>query len=221
MKIALHGFLRMDDDLDAIHHDMATDRPPLAEAAERWRGLRVLRQDPWECLVSFVCSQVSNIRRISRNMEAMARTYGEQIVLDGRILYRFPTVGRLAAAGEDALLALGLGFRAKYVARVASVIAAGGLDLMALRQVSYQEAKTALLELYGVGEKVADCVLVFSLDKLEGFPIDRWVLRALVDWYGHSEKTRYGDQLMWARERWGKRAGYVQQYLYHHRRLMG
>ena len=91
---------------------------------------------------------------------------------------------------------------------------------MALRLAPYREAKAALMELPGVGDKVSDCVLVFSLDKLEGFPIDRWVRRALEEWYGHREKAQYRELLEWAQERWGQRAGYAQQYLFHHLRLL-
>jgi len=163
----------------------------------------------------------STIPRISRNLQSVAEAYGEPLTLGGRRLYRFPEVERLAEAGEKALLGLGLGFRAGYLAKIARLVGDGSLDPMALRLASYCEAKALLMELPGVGEKVADCVLAFSLDKLEGFPIDRWVRRALEDWYACSEKARYRDLLSWAQERWGQRAAYVQQYLFHHRRLMG
>lgn len=216
----LGEFLRLDDDLDAIYQASASDAT-LATAMDRYRGLRLLRQDPWECLASFVCSSVSNIPRISRNLQSVAEAYGEPVTLEGRCLYRFPEAARLAQASEKAILALGLGFRAARLAEIARRVAEGRPDLMPLRQAPYEEAKGALLALPGVGEKVADCVLVFSLDKLEGFPIDRWVRRALVEWYGHGEKARYRDLLDWAQRRWGQRAGYVQQYLFHHRRLMG
>ena len=215
----LHAFLRLDDDLEAICRDMATDKP-LQEAVAGHRGLRLLRQDPWECLASFICSSASNIPRISRNLNSVAESYGEPLTLEGSRLWRFPNVERVAEAGEKALLGLGLGFRAGYLARTAARMAEGGVDLMALRLAPYREAKAALMELPGVGEKVADCVLVFSLDKLEGFPIDRWVRRALEEWYGHREKAQYRELLEWAQKRWGQRAGYAQQYLFHHLRLL-
>jgi N-glycosylase/DNA lyase len=213
-------FLRLDDDIEGMFRDLANDTP-LTNAVKRWQGLRILRQDPWECLVGFVCSQVSNIPRISRNMASVAEAYGERVELDGRFLHRFPGAERLAAAGEDGLFVLGLGFRAGYLAKIADNVANGDVGLAALRLAPYGEAKAVLTQMKGIGDKVADCVLLFSLDKMEGFPIDRWVKRALVDWYGHEEKARYGDLLSWAQERWGSRAGYVQQYLFHHRRLMG
>ena len=219
-RAALHDFLRLDDDLEVICREMATDKP-LAKAVARHRGLRLLRQDPWECLASFVCSAVSGIPHISRNLQSVAEAYGDPVALDGRSFYRFPAPGRLAEAGEEALRGLGLGFHARYVAQIATLVAEVRLDLVALLQAPYDEAKAALTELPGVGEKIADCVLVFSLEKLEGFPIDRWVRRALEEWYGHHEKARYHELLSWAQERWGRRAGYAQQYLFQHRRLMG
>ncbi len=214
------NFLRLSDDLDALYGDVATDAV-LAEAMRRYRGLRLLRQDPWECLISFVCSSVSNIPRISRNLRAVAETYGEPVTLDERLLHRFPDPSALTAAGEQGLYSLGLGFRARYVARIAAIVAEGGLDLTALGLATYDEAKAVLTELPGVGEKVADCVMAFSLDKMEGFPVDRWVRRALVEWYGLEEKARYEDLRSWAQDRWGGSAAYVQQYLFHYRRLMG
>ncbi|MBI4340551.1 MAG: hypothetical protein HY680_11465 [Chloroflexi bacterium] len=219
-KEALHAFLRLEDDLEAITRDMALGDGPLSEAVSRHRGLRLLRQDPWECLVSFICSQASNIPRIGRNLRSVAEAYGESAPLEGQALRRFPKPERLAQAGEDALYRLGLGFRAGYVALAAQAVGEGRLDLAALRGLPYANAKASLMALRGVGEKVADCVLLFSLDKLEGFPLDRWVRRALADWYGQSEKARYRDVLAWAQGRWGTRCGYVQQYLFHHRRTM-
>ena len=216
----LRDFFRLDDDLPATYEAMAGDEK-LAEAIGRWRGLRILRQDPWECLVSFVCSSVSNIPRISRNLKALAQAYGRPVTLGRDPLYTFPRPEQLAHASEEDLLKLGLGFRAGYVAKIVERVAGGLLDMDALRDAAYEDAKTALMELPGVGNKVADCVLLFSLEKPEGFPIDRWILRGLVDWYGHSEKARYGDLAAWAQRKWGRNAGYVQQYMYHHKRLLG
>lgn len=215
----LRNFLRLDDDLNAIYEKISEEKP-LAEAIFHHKGLRLLRQDPWECLASFVCSSVSNIRRISSNLQSIAKYCGELIKFDGHCLYSFPNPKILAEAGEKPLLDLGLGFRARYLAQISNLIAAEKISLMSLRDTSYQQAKDSLIWFPGIGNKVADCVLVFSLNKLEGFPIDRWVRRALEDWYDLNPKTKYEDVAYWARERWGENAGYVQQYLFHHRRLM-
>ena len=217
---ALQSYFRLEDDLELVYRETAIDTR-VAEALGRHRGLRLLRQDPWECLVSFVCSSVSNIPRIGRTVEAMARRYGEAVTLAGRQLYTFPDPERLGCAGETELRRLGLGFRSKYVAQIASAVAAGGIDIAGLRQASYQEAKSALLALPGVGDKVAECILLFALDKQEGFPIDRWVRRSLAAWYFPDQRMNDAALRSWAQERWGRYAGYVQQYLFHDARITG
>ena len=217
---ALCDYLRLEDDLQAVYREVSDD-PRVAGAISRYRGLRLLRQEPWECLVSFVCSSVSNIPRISRTLEAVAQRYGRAVSLEGHTLYAFPTPEELACVRESDLRELGLGFRAKYVAEIAPTVATGRIYLNALRQASYREAKAELMSLPGIGGKVADCVLVFSLDKLEGFPVDRWVRRCLQEWYFQGGTISDAALLSWAQGRWGRHAGYVQQYLFHDRRLTG
>ena len=220
MGHVLDDYFRLNDDLLAIYREVGDD-PRVAEAIGRHRGLRLLRQEPWECLVSFVCSSVSNIPRISRTLEAVAKRYGKPVNLAGNTLQTFPTPEELARVGEGELRELGLGFRARYVAEIAPAVATGRVDLNALRRASYREAKAELMVLPGVGEKVADCVLVFSLDKLEGFPVDRWIRRCLKEWYFQGGGINDAALLSWAQARWGWYAGYVQQYLFHDRRLAG
>ena len=178
----LRDYLRLDDDLDAIYRTLAGDER-ISAAFERYRGLRIARQDPWECLVTFICSANSNIPRIATNVRDMASAFGRTLDVGVGEHHLFPTPDALADAGETALRALGLGFRAKYVASVAKIVANGAVDLFALREASYDEALDALVDLPGVGDKIANCVMLFSLDKLDAFPVDVWIHRALVDWY--------------------------------------
>ncbi|MEE2700844.1 MAG: DNA glycosylase [Chloroflexota bacterium] len=217
---ALSDFLRLGDDLDQIYREVARD-VYLERAVARYRGMRLLRQDPWECLVSFVCSQVSNIPKIAKNLRSLVEKYGEPVQLDAKTLYIVPSPNVIARIGVDAVRELGWGFRAKYLVEIAERLVESNLDLMSLRSVSYNEAKSVLLKFKGVGEKVADCVLVFSLDKLEAFPIDRWVWRAMEEWYGQNAKSRYPDVVAWAQSKWGNNSAYVQQYLFHYRRMLG
>ena len=215
----MRTYFRLDDDIEAIYREITRD-PRVELMVSRYRGLRLLSVEPWECLISFICSANSNMSRIHANMEAMAESFGEPVTLDGRVVHTFPTPQRLAAAGELALRSLGLGFRAPYVARAASAVADGELDLEGLRLLPYQEAKLRLVELPGIGSKIADCVLLHSLDKMEAFPIDVWVRRALREWYFDGEKPP-SDRLMleWATEYFGPYAGYAELYLFHGRRL--
>ena len=186
----------------------------------RHQGLRVLRIDPWECLVSFICSANSNIRRIHDNVESLARSYGEPVKLDGQVRHAFPTPEKLAQAGEKALRGLALGFRAPYVDQAARTVASGRLDLDALVKMPYAQAKARLMECPGIGSKVADCIALFSLEKAEAFPIDVWVRRALGEWYFAGEKTPTDRLLLeWAGGYFGRYAGYANQYLFHGKRL--
>jgi N-glycosylase/DNA lyase len=125
----------------------------------------------------------------------------------------------LAAAGEQKLRDLGLGFRAKYIIPAAEAVALGHLDLDALKTASYEDARRALVELPGVGEKVADCVLAFSLDKPEAFPIDRHIRRALENWYGLPPALDNSRASDWARQRFGNFGAIAQQFMFHRERL--
>ena len=218
MAEALWRYLRLDDDLPGICRRLRRD-PLLAESVDRHWGLRLLRQNPWECLVAFICSTQSNIPRIARTQEALADALGAQTTLDGIVRHAFPTPEAAAGAGEERLRGLGLGYRAAFVARTAEAVASGAVDLEALRSAPYADARARLMALHGVGEKVADCVLLFSMGKLESFPIDRWVRRAVEESYFNGRTVPYGTLAMWARETFGNVAGYAQQYLFYGRRL--
>ena len=217
-KAMLASYFRLDDDLSAIYEEI--NRDDRIDAMIRlYPGLRLLRQEPWECLTAFICSATSNIPRIAANMESMADAFGEPRSLHGRVRCSFPPAHKIAEAGEGALRELGLGFRAKYLASAAVQVAEGALDLEEVRRLPYWEARARLTELHGIGPKIADCVLVFSLDKLEAFPIDRWVSRAVQEWYLNGGKMSYDDIVHWAHGYFGKYAGYAQQYLFHGGRL--
>ena len=139
--------------------------------------------------------------------------------LSGCRRHTFPTPSDLAEAGELELRRLGLGFRAPYVHKAAIAVLEGRLDMQALVRMPYPEAKAALMECPGIGSKIADCIAVFSLEKLEAFPIDVWIRRALREWYFPGQKTPPDRVLLeWAQEHFGRYGGYAQQYLFHGRR---
>ena len=214
---AVRRYFRLDDDLGAIYDHLCKDER-LSEAIHLNWGLRILRQEPWECLIAFICSQNSNIPRIATMQESLANTMGETYTLGDIQRKGFPSPTALASAGEETLRELALGYRAKYVAKTAEIVASGGIALNALREASYDDAKAALTALPGVGAKVADCVLLFALDKLEAVPIDRWVRRAFEEWYLDGEELPYDKLLAWALQTFGSNAGYAQQYLFFRRR---
>ena len=215
---AIHAFLRLNDPIREILRQLQSD-PHLEEPLQRNHGLRILRQDPWECLLSFACSIDANIPRIRGMINALAAHCGEELSLGDCRLPAIPNPETLAEVGEAKLRELGLGFRAKYVDPLATAIASGEIDLEALRSRPTDEARKILMLLKGVGEKVADCALVFSLDKLDAFPLDRWVRRAVQEWYFDGEAIPDKAIQTWARDHFGGYAGYAQQYLFYRRRL--
>ena len=221
----LQDYLGLGADLEAIYASISSDQR-LKDSIARYKGMRILRQDPWECLVSFICSSASNIPRISGNVEDICKSFGRPLEMDDYVRHTFPSPKELATAGEQRLRDLGLGFRAKYLATTARAIADGVLDLMTLREADYEEALAVLTTLDGVGDKVANCVLLFSLDKPEAFPVDVWVDRVLREWYFDGRrppkpKISQEKVRIWAQERFGPYAGYANQYLFHDRRLQG
>ncbi len=215
-------YLRLSDDLEGIAAAINRDER-IGAAIARYPGLHILRQEPWECMVSFICSANNNIRRISKNVEDMADAFGEPLSLGDVRRNAFPSPGALAEAGEGALRELGLGFRAKYVAAAAERVAAGEADLYALREASYEEGLEALTGFAGIGDKVGNCILLFALDRLEAFPVDVWIDRALRDWYPEVGEGGLSRARMrpWAQGYFGEWAGYANQWLFHGRRVGG
>jgi N-glycosylase/DNA lyase len=220
------------DDLLRILSQIAKDEYA-EKAVKAFMGLRILRQDPWECLISYICATYKNIPAIKRMLFNLSKKFGERTVFDGYDFYAFPTPSRLAKANVKELLECGLGYRAKYVLETAKMVHEGCFDLENLRKKSYKKARRELLELPGVGLKVADCVSLFSLEKLEAFPVDVWIKRSILKHYvNHFEKefvkkisfkksltkSEYDRLSFFGRRYFGEYAGYAQEYLYYFER---
>ncbi len=217
---------RLDDDTESISSEIGKD-PLIQKLALTYPGLRLMRQDPSQCTISFVCASNTNIPMIRRMLGTLSKKYGERITVDGMQFNAFPTAQALDRVTEADLRACGLGYRAKAIKAAARAIASGTLDPQQLKKADYEEAKAELLKIYGIGNKIADCILLFSLEKLDAFPIDVWIARALLghyDWLAGrkmSEKLterQYEDVSHAARMYFGKYAGYAQQFLYYHMR---
>lgn len=226
------GLNKEDDDLTKITQGINKDGY-ISAAIEQFKGLRLIRQNPWECLISFICATYKNIAAIEQTLLKMSQKYGEQQYFDGQTFWLFPSIEKLATAEVQGLEECSLGYRAKYVQATAKRIYDENIDLESFRQLSYVEAKKRLLEFLGVGLKVADCVLLFSLEKMEAFPIDIWVKRILLNHYTNqlpqdlvkrlqnhnSLSNREYEQLgEFSRNYFGSYAGYAQEYLYHYER---
>ena len=200
---------------------LLSDEPGFGQDIAELPLIRVMRQDPWECLVSFICSQNSNIPRIKQMVAAVARM-GQRIGPEDWA-FQLPDPNVVADAGEMHLREVGLGYRAKHLAPTAQMLA-NSSNLGELRNASYYDAKEALMEFPGVGPKVADCVLAYSLDKGEAFPVDVHVRRAAIRLYGLDEDIKNDAVGEWARERFGEYAAWAQLYMFRdeiNRRLNG
>ncbi len=202
--------LNLPDILSSINVDIQ-----IHDAIRRHPGLRVMRQDGWETLASFICASFNNIKRIEGMIERLCQAYGEPVSLNGFRSFTFPHAARIAGVSERHLRSLGLGYRAPYLKATARLVADGKLPMEHLRRVEYDATKTALLGCDGVGDKVADCVALFGFEKYEAFPIDVWMERAMRYYFRHRKMTRKGLHV-YARRHFGLYAGYAQQYLYHY-----
>ncbi len=193
-------------DYDKIIRELSKDKT-LLPAIKKYRGLRVMQRDPWETLVSFQCSIFSNIKKIKLNMNCLAKEFGREV----KGHYTFPEPGKIDDLQKIKKCATG--FRAKYIYAANSMVDDAFFEK--LKKEKYEDAMQALMELPGVGEKVADCICIFALGKTEAFPVDVWIGRVMTQLYFNGKKTKLKDIKKFAIERWGKQAGYAQQFLYH------
>ncbi|MDL2224748.1 DNA-3-methyladenine glycosylase 2 family protein [Eubacteriales bacterium OttesenSCG-928-M02] len=200
-------FLDLDTDYSAIHRLLSFDEP-VREGIAYAPGMRLLNQDPFETTISFILSANNNIRRIQHIIEHLCKAVGKPI--EGG--YAFPTPQAIAALSEMELRSLGMGYRARYVQKTAQMVA-DGFDLPTLAHMEYPAAKAAIQSLPGVGPKVADCILLFSLGHRCAFPQDTWVKKCMEKYYGLLPGQNVES---FVEQRFGHLAGYANHYLFHH-----
>lgn len=179
----------------------------LHDAITFGRGIRILRQEPWEALCSFIISQCNHIPRIMSIIETLCQMFGNRIYFGDQEYFTFPSAERIAQCTLEDLAPLRAGYRTKYILSAAQRVADGAFDLQAVMQMATQDARRALLGLSGVGNKVADCVLLFGMGKTDAFPIDVWMKRAITEFLGNEND---------AGTSFGEVAGIAQQYLFHY-----
>ncbi len=187
-----------------IRTDLSEGDTVLAEAAKFAPGMRILNQEPWEALCSFIISQNNNIPRIKGIVARLCTQFGEEI---GGGYFSFPTPEKLAELKVDDLAEIRSGFRAKYILSAAQKVASGEVDLGALKTAPLPEARARLMTITGVGPKVADCTLLYGLHRLEAFPMDVWMKRAMQTLFPGKEPESFGQY-----------AGIAQQYIFHYSR---
>lgn len=217
----IRDYLQLDLDLNAVVASFPRTDLDLAlhEAAGHCQGLRILRQDPWETLASFICSPQKQIVQIAQINAELRRQFGQELA-PGR--FSFPEPEVLAAAGKEALLGCKLGYRAKNLAASSELLAEGKLDLAVPFELPTSEARDYLKQFVGVADKVADCVLLFAYNKWDAFPVDVWVERALRELYFQRKRKVTPKRVReFSRSHFGLYGGYAQQYLFHWFRTRG
>jgi N-glycosylase/DNA lyase len=196
------------------------DDEPLRVSVEECRGLRLLRQDPWECLASFILSSTKQIVQIRQIVALLCERYGEPIAAPAGhpAVYAFPSADRLAQVSEAELRACKMGFRAPYLLGTARAITDGHFDPHRLSNLPLIEARAELMNLPGVGAKIADCVLLFAGGFHSAFPVDVWVMKALRQLYFPRRRIKPARLRRFIDSHFGPYAGYAQQYLFHYMR---
>lgn len=209
-------YFDFDTDYKKIHASLSFDET-VKEAIKTGYGIRILHQDIFETILSFIISANNNIPRIKLIIERLCASFGSEIKSPYGSFYTFPTPGQLHGVTKEDLAPLKAGFRDKYLIDAVKKVNSGELDLKALKNADYSAAKQELLKVSGIGEKVANCILLFGLYKHEAFPIDVWVKRVMSHYYfGGAEPDC--DLMEFAKEKFGDFAGFAQQYLFYHAR---
>ncbi|MCL2813085.1 MAG: DNA-3-methyladenine glycosylase [Oscillospiraceae bacterium] len=203
-------FFDIDRDYKKILQELGRDET-LKKASDFCPGIRILKQEPFECLISFIISQNNNIPRIKKIIESLCENFGEKIDLGGKVFHAFPTAETLAGLTLAELDVIKSGFRAKYISNAAKKAASGEIDLEAVCQMDASRGGEYLRQLKGVGEKVSACVLLFAYGKLEAFPVDVWIKRVMEKYYGGVGCERI----------FGEYAGLANAYLFYYEREKG
>lgn len=211
------NYMDLDRDYGALKKDLAKNDSTMARAIEYGEGLRILQQEKWEILISFIISQNNNIPRIKKCIEDLCRHFGEEIgIYNGKLYYAFPSPETIALLSLEDLAPIKLGYRAKYILETARSIAEDrATKLNAMGQASWEEAFSYLLGLSGVGPKVANCIMLFSMGKYNSFPIDVWVRRVMNKLYFINEKDVAAME-EYAKRNFGQYGGIAQQYLFYY-----
>jgi len=214
-------FFRKKDNIEEIIKSISKD-PITKNAVKQYPGLRIFEQDPFQCLISFIVSSNSNIQKIKSSLEKLSRKFGIKTEFDNQEFFLFPKPENLAKASINEIKSCGTGYRANFIKDAANRVMLKKINLENLKEYSYQETKKEICQISGVGNKVADCIMLFSLNKLESFPLDRWMIRILEKYY--SDKFQLETKTITEKqyeilhekivEHFGPFAGYAQQFLF-------
>ena len=204
----------LDMDYQAMKDELLERDATLKGCMDYGLGIRILKQDLWETVVSFIISANNNIPRIRKIVEGLCQSFGERVEFEGKTYYTFPTPQRLAELSVEDLAHLKAGYIDKYILDAAHKFANGKISYESLLKMPTDEARKKLMEIKGVGGKVADCILLFSLSRYEVFPKDVWIKRIMNEVYKVEER----DVLAFAEKTFGRYGGFAQQYLFYYYR---
>ncbi len=216
----IRRYLGLDEDLGAILSAIRVDSF-MRKVTKRVRNLRLFKQDPWSCLCAYIISANNRVDRIDAIYKRIACQLGESLRIGSKAIYSFPSPQRLLSCSESSVRACGAGFRAPYILEAARMVCEGRVDLAHLGTLPYVEARELLKTIPGVGDKVADCVLLFAYSKYEAFPVDVWIKRAVERVYFNSRSITKKGIREFGQAYFGRYAGYAQEYIYTYARLYG
>ena len=216
----IRNYFSLDLDLEQIIKTIDKD-PFIRAAISRCTGLRLVRQPPWECTASYICSTNSNIPTIRRRIASIAEQFGKAIEFEEKTYYTFPEPSSISCRGLDGLTECRLGYRQPYVFFTSGSVTGEKQWEETIRRLPYEDARKELMKLHGVGPKAADCILLFAFQKYEAFPVDVWIRRIMqqnyiktLDLEAGLTNRNYNTIRQFAREHFGKYCGYAQEYLY-------
>lgn len=209
-------YLDLGRDYGKIKHELSKE-PILAEAISHGQGMRILKQSPWEILISFIVSANSNIPKISKSLGILSELYGSPMEYMGKTYYAFPTLGQLEKVDLEGINLCRAGFRCKYILDAVKKVQYGEINLEEISKMDITSARKELMKVNGVGPKVADCIMLFSMGKHAAYPVDVWVKR-VTEHYFLGKTVAIKDIQSFAEERFGELAGFAQQYLFYYAR---
>ena len=217
LESVVKKYFDLDVDYYKIEKVISTFDENIKKAVKNTSGIRILNQNFFEMIMSYIISANNNIPRISKSIKDISQKYGKKVIFENNEYYLFPTAQKLKNVTEEDFKKCGVGFRARYLKNTVKAILENKIDLEQIKKLDTKEAKEELLNLQGVGPKVADCILLFSCERREVFPIDVWVERVMHNLYfkNSTKRIRKNDILEYANKNFGEYAGIVQQHLFH------
>jgi len=215
------NFFRKNDNIQEIIESISKDKT-VKKSVKQYEGLRIFKQDPFQCMISFIISSNSNIQKIKNSLEKISKKFGKKVKIQNKEFFLFPKPEKLANASIEEIKKCGVGYRAPFIKQASKMIVLKKINFKYLEKCDYEEAKKNICVIPGIGNKVADCILLFSLNKLEAFPLDTWMIKILEKYYSNQfnieTKTITKKQYQILHEKivnyFGPYCGYAQQFLF-------